>query len=90
MDACQDIPVGSHLQDVETQAWTVVTVFAALLHHHTEETKIGKMISVVSHPFLLDNYEVYVRRKWDCGWFLLFLNCFSLETGAENLNLGSL
>ena len=79
-------------------------VFQASLSHFThlrrsssnyfllcpEETKIGEEISVVSHSFLLDNYEIYVRPKWGCGWFLLFLSCFSWETGAENLNLGSL
>ena len=44
---------------------------------HPEERKTGKEISVVSHSFLLDNYEIYVRPKWGCGWFLLFLSCFS-------------
>ena len=31
-----------------------------------EETKIGKEISVVSHPVLLNNYEIYVRPKRGC------------------------
>ena len=57
---------------------------------HPKEMEIGKEISVVSHSFLLDNYEIYVRPKWDCGWFLLFLSCFSWDTGEQNLKLGSL
>ena len=62
----------------------------SIFRGNQEETKIGKEISVVSHSFLLDNYEIYVRPKWGCDWFLLFLNYFSRETCAENLNLGSL
>ena len=30
---------------------------------YPEEMKNGKEISVVSHSFLLDNYEIYVRPK---------------------------